>query len=152
MHVRTVSNVPYWRSSLGGYTRVAASLGAVVMLVGCGTGSLPADSVLPPEGEMWFGNAFDPVTFEIDERITSVGATEAFVVVARLPRSVSAAEMSVRVYLDGDLLVTEAANAEGEGEIWGWPLGPLYSPGVWRYEIIDVGGNALAAGEIRATP
>jgi hypothetical protein len=54
------------------------------------------------------------------------------------------------VYFDEQLVNTQAANAEGNGDLWGWSLGPLFEPGVWRYEITDVGGNVLAAGSITA--
>jgi hypothetical protein len=60
--------------------------------------------------------------------------------------------MNMRVYWDGQLVTTQAANAEGTGDLWGWSLGPLFEAGLWRYELIDVGGNVLASGEVTATP
>jgi hypothetical protein len=105
---------------------------------------------LPPAGIAWFGTSFDADTLELRGRTTSVGTQAPFAMVAHLLRAVDGSELNLRVYLDGQLITTQGANAEGTGDVWGWSLGPLFQAGVWRYEIIDVGGNVLASGQVTA--
>jgi hypothetical protein len=71
--------------------------------------------------------------------------------VAQLPHTMSGNELAMRVYLDGDLVNSSAVDIEGEGDVWGFSPGPLFTPGTWRYEITDIGGNVLASGEVQAT-
>jgi hypothetical protein len=105
---------------------------------------------LPPTGSVWFGESFDTETFEIRNRMTAVGANEPFSLVAHFPRVVNAEEFAIRLYLDGQLVSSSASNATGSGDLWGYSPGPLFEPGVWRYEFTDIGGNVLASGEITA--
>lgn len=113
-----------------------------------GGGSLPG---VPPAGEAWFGSSFDTDTFAIRNRKVSVGAHEAFAVVAHLPRTLDGSDLVIRVYLDGSLISTTGANATGSGDIWGFSPGPLFEPGTWKYEFTDLGGNVLASGTVTAT-
>ena len=57
----------------------------------------------------------------------------------------------MRVYWDDQLVTNSGINATGSGDTWGWQLGPVFEPGVWRYEVTDIGGTVLASGEITAT-
>ena len=106
---------------------------------------------LPPAGDIWFGSSFDADTFELRGRTTAVGANDAFSLVGRLPSVYDAADLGMRVYLDGQLVASQAFNASGSGDLWGFSPGPLFEPGTWRYEFTDVGGNVLASGEVEAT-
>jgi hypothetical protein len=144
-----------------GGEKTLAGLIVLVAVIGflyvTGQASIPAldgsrtGSSLPPAGTIWFGSTFDADTLALANRTSSVGTNEAFAMVASLRQSVNGSEMALRVYFDGALVNTSAADAEGSGDAWGWSLGPLFEPGEWRYEVTDIGGNVLAAGSVTAT-
>lgn len=117
--------------------------------IGASTGG-STSQVLPAPGTMWFGSSFETGTLAVRGRTTTVGTNEAFVGVARLPRTVDGSELLMRVYLDGQLISTQSANAPGTGDAWGWSLGPLFTAGTWRWDVADVGGNVLASGSVTA--
>src|SRR6187549_2155280 len=81
-----------------GRSRWMAAL-LIVALVAAGgyvmTGFVRAPSI-PPEGTIWFGMSFDPDTFEIRERLTSVGPEDSFVMVARLTRPLLGSRLVIR--------------------------------------------------------
>lgn len=106
---------------------------------------------VPPEGDVWFGSSFDTDTLAIRGRTTSVGSQEAFAIVAHLTRSIDASKLVMRIYLDGGLIASNAVNASGSGDLWGFSPGPLFQPGQWKYEFTDIGGNVLASGTVTAT-
>jgi hypothetical protein len=130
---------------------VLAGVYAVVSNGGIGLGGGTSKADVPPVGQIWFGQSFDPSTMAMSGRTTSVGAQTAFSMVAHLPKSMDGSQLDVRAYLNGDLITTQAANAKGSGDLWGWSAGPLFQTGTWRYEITDLGGNVLASGEVTAT-
>ena len=105
---------------------------------------------IPPEGSIWFGTSFDPDTYEVSGRLTSVGPDETFVMVGRLPRSLAGPRLVIRAYLDGVLITIAWTASNAEGGIWGFNLGPIDKPGTWRYEIAEIGGSTLASGEVVA--
>ena len=105
---------------------------------------------IPPEGTIWFGTSFDPDSYEVSGRLTSVGPDEAFVMVGRLPRPLPGSRLVIRGYLDGALITIAWTASNAEGGIWGFNLGPIGMPGTWRYEIAEIGGSALASGEVVA--
>ena len=105
---------------------------------------------IPPEGAIWFGTSFDPDSYEVSGRLTSVGPDEEFVMVGRLPRSLAGSRLVIRAYLDGALTTIAWTSSNDEGGIWGFNLGPIGMPGTWRYEIAEIGGSALATGEFVA--
>lgn len=103
---------------------------------------------LPPAGTIWFGSSFDTDTFEVRGRTRSVTTGEAVSMVARLDETVDGSDLAMRVYLDGQLVTSTDANAEGSGDLWGWTLAPHFVAGTYRYEVADLGGNALASGQL----
>jgi hypothetical protein len=116
--------------------------------INAGGGSVPG---VPPKGDVWFGSSFDASTLAIRGRTTSVGAHEAFAVVAHLTRSMDGSKIVIRLYLDGQLLASNALGGAGSSDVWGMSPGPLFQPGVWKYEFTDIGGNVLASGQLTAT-
>ena len=105
---------------------------------------------LPPAGTIWFGSGFDPDTFAISSRLTSVTTNQPFSFVAHLTRSLDASAMGIRISWNGQDVPANAANARGTGDVWGFTPGPLYSAGAWKYELTDIGGNIVASGTITA--
>ena len=154
------STVP-WRAGIGTFGKILLGLIAVAVVIGIielasggfifGSGSTVQDADTPPAGTIWFGSSFDPTTFVISGRTNTVGVQAPFAMVAHLTRSTDGSQMSIRAYLDGGLVATQDANANGTADLWGWSLGALFQPGEWRYEIIDVGGNVLASGSVTAS-
>jgi hypothetical protein len=106
---------------------------------------------LPPAGAIWFGSSFDPSTFEIRGRTTSISSQTAFSAVARLTREMAGSDLSIRISYNGAVISSSAVTWQGSGDVWGFSPGALMAAGEWRYELVDVGGNVLASGTITAT-
>jgi len=127
----------------------------IVALIGSGgyvmTGFLRQPGI-PPAGTIWFGASFDPDTFEVRERLTSVGPNDSFVMVGRLTRPLLGSRLVIRGYLDDALITVAWTSSLDYAVTWGFDLGPVAKPGNWRYEIAEIGGNALASGEFVARP
>lgn len=125
----------------------------IVGVVGAGSYVMTGGQLfgsIPPEGTIWFGTSFDPDSYEVSGRLTSVGPDETFVMVGRLPRSLAGPRLVIRAYHDGALTTIAWTSRTDEGGIWGFNLGPIGTPGTWRYEIAEIGGSALASGEFVA--
>lgn len=105
---------------------------------------------VPPEGTIWFGTSFDSDNFDLHGRLTSIGPNEAFVMVGRLPRPLRGSQLVIRGYLDDVLIKIAWTTSPDEGATWGFNLEPLTMPGTWRYVIAEVGGEALASGQLEA--
>lgn len=103
---------------------------------------------LPPAGTIWFGSSFDTNTFEVRGRTRSVRTGEAVSMVASLDEMVDGSDLTLRVYLDDQLVSSSDANADGSGDLWGWTLPPHFIGGTYRYEVADLGGNVLASGKL----
>ena len=127
------------------------SNGGVLNLGGTGGGG-PSAANLPPAGTIWFGSSFDPQTFAIANRLTTLTTNQGFSFVARLPRTMDASQLAIRASLNGQLMTSIAVNAKGSGDTWGFSPGPLFMAGTWKYDLTDIGGNVLATGTITATP
>ncbi len=108
-----------------------------------------SEANVPPSGQIWFGPSFDPSTLALSSRVTSVTGSGAFSAVAHLPRSMNGSDLSLREYFNGELITSGALNWSGSGEFWGWSAAPLFAPGSWRFDLVDVGGNILASGTIQ---
>ena len=113
------------------------------------TGGHPFANI-PPEGTIWFGTSFDPASYDLHDRLTSVGPDDEIVMVGRLPRSLAGSRLVIRGYLDGSLISIAWTENTDEGTFWGFKLGWILMPGNWRYEIAEKGGPALASGEFVA--
>lgn len=111
------------------------------------TGGRPLANV-PPEGAIWFGTSFDPDSYDVRDRLTSVGPEAAIVMVGHLPRSVPGSRLVIRSYLDGVLITIAWTQDPDERAIWGFNLEPLTLPGNWRFEIAEAGGTSLAFGQL----
>ena len=151
--------------------RTVAVAMAVLFAAGCSGQLTPTpspsspdgadDPNLPPAGAIWFGESFDPETFEIRGQTTSVDVADTFGVVASLEEVVEAADLAWRVTFEGQVTVESATNPEfapkelkngtGSGDVYGFTMGPLLAAGEWRFELTDFAGNVLAAGDVTAT-
>jgi hypothetical protein len=136
----------------GRRTRWFAAL-AIIAVLGVGYyvetgGHLFAN--VPPEGTIWFGTSFDPESFDLRGRLTSVGPDEEFVMVGRLPRPLVGSRVVIRGYLDEALVMIAWTQSLDEGTTWGFDMAPIAMPGNWRYEIAEAGGSVLASGQLEA--
>ncbi len=126
---------------------------AFVLLNGSRAPGPGVDSAnIPPAGTVWFGSSFDPKTFAISDRLTTVTANQGFSFVAHLSRTIDASELAIRTSWNGQLVASVAVSAKGSGDAWGFSPGPLFAAGEWKYDLTDIGGNVLATGTITATP
>ena len=137
--------------------RTVAALLLMGILAGC-SGSVPAAAPpaaradIPPVGAIWFGSSFDPQTFAISSRLTTVTANQGFSFVAHLSRVIDASALLIRTSWNGQLVATTPPSAKGSGDLWGFSPGPLFAAGKWKYDLTDIGGNVLATGTLTATP
>ncbi len=127
---------------------LAVAVASGVLRTGPGSG-VTADN-LPLAGAIWFGESFDPQTFAISAKETTVRAADTFAFVAHLRRSTKGDEMSMRLSWNGSVVSSVGLQWQGEGDTWGGTAGPLVEPGLWKLDLIDVGGNVLATGSILA--
>lgn len=111
----------------------------------------PAESEdIPPAGQVWFGSTFDPESFAIRNRTTSVGAQESFALVAHLTRSVDGSDLVIRTYWNGSHL-NPVFSRPTRATCGASRRDRCSSTGTWKYEFTDIGGNVLASGEVTAT-
>lgn len=133
---------------------LAVLLGTAFLLSACSSAAAPAAARvdIPPVGVIWFGSSFDPQTFAISSRLTTVTAHQAFSFVAHLPGVMEATKLAIRTSFNDQLVATTPVNATGSGDLWGFSPGPLFAAGEWKYDLTDIGGNILATGTLTATP
>jgi hypothetical protein len=129
----------------------------IVCVVGAGAGYYVMTgghlfANIPPEGVIWFGASFDSDTYDVRDQLTSIGPYDEFVMVGRLPRSIGGDRIAIRGYLDDALIMVAWTESTDEGGIWGFNIGPMGKPGNWKFEIAEVGGNALASGQFLVVP
>jgi hypothetical protein len=121
-------------------------LGAVLDRLQLPQGSRAA--TLPPKGTVWFGETFDPATFEIEGKVTSgkVGDTLAFVGTLTKPGT----GIQVRVMTGGVTTTIPSDDIPDGSEVAGGTLNLLFA-GPMKVDFIDVGGNTLATGTLHVT-
>ncbi len=128
--------------------RIALSALLVIALVGCG-GVNRADA--PPVGTIWFGQSFDPSTFVITGRTTSMALGAPAVMVGNVGKSMKPEELRIRATFDGEVVNDQAVTGSGVGEYWGFPITSMPAAGDWTFELLDVGGTVLASGTLTVT-
>jgi hypothetical protein len=147
---------PSWLS-----TRVLVIAGVAlgVLLVGVVTlsgypgqgpviGAMITDASSVPEvGQVWFGNAFDPRTFHISDRTTTVKTGATVAAVAHLTISIGDGEAYWRSLRNEQLFQNGLLRFSGTGDVLGTTISPIHQEGRYEYEIVDLGGNVLARGE-----
>lgn len=106
---------------------------------------------IPPSGQIWFGSSFDTTTFALSGITTTARTGTTVALVALLPRSVSTGNVTMRVSLNGTLVVNQAVTMTGSGELFGTTVGPFTVPGTYTYDLDDIGGNVLASGTLTVT-
>ncbi len=110
-----------------------------------------AGSGIPSAGDIWFGDSFDPSTFVLRTRQTTVRVGETLAVVAHLTQTVSPSQANLQVAVGGATVVNEGINGlTGPSDI----IGLTYTAqiaGTYTFRIADVGGNVLASGSITVT-
>jgi hypothetical protein len=103
---------------------------------------------VPPVGSIWFGSSFDPSTFAMSGVTTTTPPGSTVALVAQLPRSISSGQATMRVSLEGNVILNQTLNMSGSGQLFGTTVGPLNLPGTYTYQIVDVGGNVMATGTL----
>lgn len=116
----------------------------------CSSGTVDQSNV-PPAGQVWFGTSFDPKTFVITDRRTTIGTQEGFAMVAHLVKPTDMQGTTIRASLNGNLVNSVATGLTTSGDVFGLALTSVVMPGQWRYDIVDVGGNVLASGTVTAS-
>ena len=155
--------VPAPRPAKTGLSPLQVIAGVVVLLIVVGAvflvlkGGLPGASAggtagnIPPVGQIWFGASFDTTTFALSGITTSTPTGATVALVAQLPHSVASGDLNLRVSLDGTVILNQNVTVKGSGELFGSTVGPFVAAGTYGYELVDVGGNALASGTLTVT-
>lgn len=111
-----------------------------------------AESGIPPVGEVWFGSAYDPDTHAIRERTDSLAVGAPMALVTQLGDPIPAAQLMLRLSLDGEVFQHDPVQARGEGSLWGFgPTTTPDSPGTLTADFTDLDGRVLATGEVEIT-
>jgi len=110
--------------------------------------TVPSTADIPPAGTVWFGDTFDPSTFEIANRATTgkVGDTLAFV--GHLTERGSG--IQVRLTMADTTTTVPSDDIPDGSDIAGGTLNLLFA-GPMRVEFVDVGGNVLASGTLQVS-
>jgi hypothetical protein len=109
---------------------------------------VPLVDGLPPPGQIWFGQSYDPQTFEIKDRISGGKVHELFVVVGQLPAVIDMSTARLRISLDGRTEVDDPMGLTGEGDVYALNYTPPIR-GVYRFELTAGDGDVLASGAIQ---
>jgi len=147
-----------------GVSPIQAVIGIVVLLAIVGgayfaiAGGLPGLSSststpkVPPVGAIWFGSSFDTGTFELAATTSTTRVGAPMALVGHLPRNISSGDANIRVWFNGTVMVNQNVSMKGSGDLFGVTLTPFAYAGAYKYEIDDLGGNALASGTLTVTP
>ncbi len=90
---------------------VAALIGTGVIKLGAG----PSGAAAPPAGTIWFGSSFDPSTFAISGKTTSVSAGTTVAYVGHLTRSIGTGQANLRISVNGQTDRQSGAKSPGLG-------------------------------------
>lgn len=123
-------------------------IAVVVLVAACTTAGAVLKDV-PPTGQIWFGQSFDPTTFALTGKRTTAGTQEPVALVAHLTKGIDGST-TIRASLNGTFVTSAPVTVTGSGEVLGFVLGALVTPGQWTYDVVDIGGNVLATGTIVA--
>ncbi len=128
-----------------------AAVVVLAVLVGRGVpGTLFPASAIPPAGEIWFGDSYDPATFALHERWTTVAAGRQLSAVAHTSRQVAANGGNLQIDLDGSIIADEPlSNLTGSGNLIGFTFSPP-SSGAYTFTILATDTTVLATGSITA--
>jgi hypothetical protein len=126
---------------------------AVVLAVMVARGvplNLFAAPTLPPAGQIWFGDSYEPATFDLHERWTTVSAGRQMSGVAHTTSDVAANGAKLRIELGGVTIADQVlSNLSGPGDLIGFTFEPP-TPGTYTFSIVALDSTLLATGSIAA--
>jgi hypothetical protein len=106
----------------------------------------PDASAVPAAGQVWFGKSFDPRTFEITDRNTTVKPGATVAAVAHLTTSIGDGEAFWRLLRNEQPFENGLLQLSGTGDVLGTMISP-HQEGRFEYDIVDLMGNVLAKGD-----
>jgi hypothetical protein len=136
---------------------VIAGVVLVVLVTGAATlsgfsgqgpviGSLITDaSDVPATGQVWFGTAFDPRTFLITDRTTTVKPGTTLAAVAHLTTSIGDGQAFWQLLRNDQLFQNNLLRLSGTGDLLGTTIS-VHQEGRYEYDIVDLMANVLARG------
>lgn len=123
-------------------------------MLACSSGTVNMADV-PPRGSIWFGDSFDPATFELTSKRTEARVGMRVVMVAALKKDLAdKAPFSIEVKRDGTTVFTSPGTvANGPWSVAGFAVTDyLTEAGAYDFRVFDVGANEVSAGSIRINP
>lgn len=133
---------------------------AVVLVIGLASmltrsgGPAVAAADLPPSGTAWFGSSFDPQTFVLAGRTSSVRLGQPIAVVGHLSRPSRDETLGFAVGLAGVQLSEPGEHVSGGHDLIGVsiPGVDIFAAGTMTVRVIDASGTTLAWGSITVSP
>jgi hypothetical protein len=113
-----------------------------------GAASNPIAVATPPPGRVWFGASYDPTTFALTGRTSSVNVGMPVSGVAHLTRLMDGSGLALRVDDNGQPVSNVAIGASGTGDLLGFSAPAPTTPGTWTYALVDRAGTVLATGDL----
>jgi hypothetical protein len=105
----------------------------------------------PPRGR-GLGSSFDTGTFALTGTTATTHVGAPIALVGHLPRSIASGDANVRAWFNGSVVLNQNMSMKGSGNLFGLTLVPFAYAGAFKFEIDDLGGNALASGALTVTP
>lgn len=111
-----------------------------------------AGSEAPPEGEIWFGTGFDPVTYATEGRLRSAPISQEVAVVAHFDRIVDS-NMTLQILHGDEVRYKEVIPLDFPIDLYGVlvPFDTILIPGSYTVRFRDVGGHTVASGTLKLT-
>ena len=100
-----------------------------------------------PAGQVWFGSDFDPQTFRIANLTTTVKPGANVAAVAHLTTSIGDGQAFWRLLFNDQPFQNGLLRLSGYGDFLGTTLSPIHQEGRYEYDVVDLYGNVLAAGD-----
>lgn len=106
----------------------------------------------PPEGEIWFGTGFDPVTYETEGRLRSAPIAAEVAIVAHFDRLVEQ-NMTFQILHGDEVRYKEVIPLAAPSDLYGVLIAfdTFLIPGSYTMRFRDVGGHTVASGTLKLT-
>jgi hypothetical protein len=125
---------------------VVAVIGGGYVLLGRNVVTV-ASADAPQPGSIWFGESYDPASFAITGRSTTLSPSRPAAMVAALSRDTRDEYLTINVNAPGAGTVPIGGGQMPAGStLMAYLIPALQSPGVYPVTVSDSGGNVLATG------
>lgn len=131
---------------------IILALVASLVLIGCS--SAPGGAVnnvdQPSAGSIWFGTAYDPTTFALSGRTSSVNVGSQVALVAGIRPLAADERVSIQLTGAGGQFTAGYGDLSAGSTVVAFLIAPIWidTPGRLSVAVIDQGGNVLATSAL----